>query len=132
MDDTVNDEGVRDDAPPHQVLGNWLAATLTRWLYGVAVADPGPFRAVGRADVLSLEMREMTRSWSVDTIVQAAQRGFRHHEVPVRYRRRSDVSKIAGTMSGYVRAGWCILMTTVRHWGWTPAALTNSATGGPR
>ena len=45
---------------PHQVFGNRLAATIMRTLYGVAVTDLGPFRAIRRADLLALQMREMT------------------------------------------------------------------------
>jgi glycosyltransferase involved in cell wall biosynthesis len=105
---------------PHQVFGNWLAATLMRGLYGVAVTDLGPFRAIRRADVLSLEMREMTYGWSVEMMVKAARRGLRYHEVPVSYHRRIGVSKVAGTVSGSLRAGWCILSTTFRYWRWEP------------
>ena len=108
---------------PHQVFGNWLAATLMRGLYGVAVTDLGPFRAIRRADVLSLDMREMTYGWSVEMMVKAARRRLRYQEVPVSYRRRAGgVSKVAGTVSGSLRAGWCILSTTFRYWRWTPSA----------
>ena len=54
---------------PHQVFGNWLAATIMRRLYGVAVSDLGPFRAIGRADLLSLDMQEMTYGWSVGVTI---------------------------------------------------------------
>jgi hypothetical protein len=37
---------------PHQVFGNWLAATIMRRLYGVSVTDLGPFRAIRRGDLL--------------------------------------------------------------------------------
>jgi glycosyltransferase involved in cell wall biosynthesis len=107
---------------PHQVFGNWLAATLMRRLYGVAVTDLGPFRAIRRADLLALEMREMTYGWSVEMMVKAARRGLRYQEVPVTYRRRAGgVSKVAGTIGGSVRAGWCILSTTFRYCRWTPS-----------
>ena len=106
---------------PHQVFGNWLAATIMRALYGVAVSDLGPFRAIRRDDLLALEMRELTYGWSVEMMVKAARAGLRYQEVPVSYRRRiGGVSKVAGTVSGSVRAGWCILSTTFRYWRWTP------------
>jgi hypothetical protein len=93
-----------------------------RRLYGVAVSDLGPFRAIRRADLLALDMREMTYGWSVEMMVKAARAGLRYHEVAVSYRRRAGgVSKVAGTLSGSVRAGWCILSTTFRYWRWTPA-----------
>lgn len=104
---------------PHQVFGNWLAATLMRAMYGIAVTDLGPFRAIRYADLLSLEMREMTYGWSVEMMVKAARCGLRYHEVPVAYRRRlGGVSKVAGTVSGSIRAGWCILSTTFRYCRW--------------
>ena len=113
---------------PHQVFGNWLAATIMRRLYGVAVTDLGPFRAIRRADLVGLDMQEMTYGWSVEMMVKAARAGLRYHEVPVSYRRRAGgVSKVAGTLSGSVRAGWCILSTTFRYWRWTPARPVSPA-----
>lgn len=114
---------------PHQVFGNWLAANIMRTLYGVAVTDLGPFRAIRRADLLALDMQEMTYGWSVEMMVKAARARLRYHEVPVSYRRRTGgVSKVAGTVSGSVRAGWCILSTTVRYWRWSsPLTLARSA-----
>ena len=109
---------------PHQIFGNWLAATLMRRLYGTAVTDLGPFRAIRREHLIGLEMREMTYGWSVEMMVKAARAGLRYQEVPVSYRRRIGVSKVAGTVSGSVRAGWCILSTTFRYWRWTPSRLT--------
>jgi glycosyltransferase involved in cell wall biosynthesis len=114
---------------PHQVFGNWLAATIMRRLYGVAVSDLGPFRAIRRADLLSLEMQEMTYGWSVEMMVKAARAGLRYHEVPVSYRRRAGgVSKVAGTLGGSVRAGWCILSTTFRYWHWRAIRPLSRAT----
>jgi glycosyltransferase involved in cell wall biosynthesis len=104
---------------PHQVFGNWLAATIMRRIYGVAVTDLGPFRAIRRAELLDLEMREMTYGWSVEMMVKAARAGLRYHEVPVSYRRRIGVSKVSGTVLGSLRAGWCILSTTFRYCRWT-------------
>lgn len=107
---------------PHQVFGNWLAATIMRTLYGVAVSDLGPFRAIRRETLLALEMQEMTYGWSVEMMVKAARAGLRYQEVPVSYRRRAGgVSKVAGTLSGSARAGWCILSTTFRYWRWEPS-----------
>ena len=107
---------------PHQVFGNWLAATIMRYLYGMTVTDMGPFRAIRRDALLSLEMREMTYGWSVEMMVKAARVGLRYHEVPVTYRRRAaGVSKVAGTVKGSVLAGWCILSTAFKYARWTPS-----------
>lgn len=107
---------------PQQVLGNALAAWLMRRLYGMRVTDLGPFRAIRRADLLALEMGEMTYGWSVEMMVKAARLGYRYCEVPVRYHRRIGVSKVGGTLAGSVRAGWCIIGTTLRHCRWTASA----------
>lgn len=106
---------------PQQVAGNWLAARLMRRLYGVAVTDLGPFRAIRRADLLALDMREMTYGWSVEMMVKAARAGYRYVEVPATYHRRIGVSKVGGTVRGSLRAGWCILATVLRYARWSPA-----------
>jgi glycosyltransferase involved in cell wall biosynthesis len=104
---------------PQQVFGNALTARLMRLLYGVRVTDLGPFRAIRRADLLALAMSELTYGWSVEMMVKAARAGYRYREVPVRYHRRIGVSKVGGTLAGSLRAGWCILATTLRHCRWT-------------
>ena len=104
-----------------QIWGNRLAAWLMRRLYAVAVTDLGPLRAMRRADLLALEMRELTYGWSVEMMVKAARAGYRYAEVPARYERRIGVSKVGGTVRGSLRAGWCILSTTLRYARWAPA-----------
>jgi len=46
--------------------------------------------------------------------VKAARLGVQIVEVPVRYRRRIGISKISGTLSGSMRAGYKILWTIFR------------------
>lgn len=112
---------------PHQVFGNWLAATIMRALYGLRVTDMGPFRAIRRDALLALEMRELTFGWSVEMMVKAARVGLRYAEVPVTYHRRhAGASKVAGTIRGSVLAGWCILSTTFRYARWSPARTTTA------
>jgi hypothetical protein len=86
--------------PPHAVFGNWLTARLVRLLYGVRITDLGSFRAIRRADLEALGMRERTHGWPVEMIVKAARRGYRIHEVPVSHRKRIGKSKVAGTLDG--------------------------------
>jgi glycosyltransferase involved in cell wall biosynthesis len=113
---------------PQQILGNALAARLMRRLYGLRVTDLGPVRAIRRADLLALEMAELTYGWSVEMMVKAARAGYRYHEVPVRYHRRIGVSKVGGTLSGSLRAGWCIIGTTVRYCRWSAATPSGGHT----
>jgi glycosyltransferase involved in cell wall biosynthesis len=103
-----------------QIFGNHLAAFLMRALYGVRVSDVGPFRTIRRADLLALEMREMTYGWPSEMIVKSARAGYRYREVPVRYRRRLGVSKVGDTLIGSLKVGWRIISTILRYSRWTP------------
>ena len=101
--------------PWHQVLGNRLAASLIRLLYGLEITDLGPFRA-GRAEVLrALALEETTYGWAVEMILKGALQGCRIVEVPVSYHPRIGKSKISGTLKGTVGAGWFILSLIVRY-----------------
>jgi glycosyltransferase involved in cell wall biosynthesis len=100
----------------HARFGNWLAAQLMRWLYGLRVTDLGPFRAI-RANVLrEWDMQEMTYGWPTEMMVKSAKRGYRVVEIPVDYYRRAGgVSKISGTLRGTILAGYYIIGTTVKN-----------------
>ena len=56
-------------------------------------------------------MQDKTFGWTVEMQVKAARMKLRFLEAPVSYRRRIGVSKITGTVSGTIRAGWKILYT---------------------
>ena len=108
-----------------QRIGNTLATLLLRWLFGTHVTDLGPMRAIRRSSLLALEMQEMTYGWSTEMLVKAAKTGYRVVEVPVDYHRRAGGrSKVSGTISGTLRASWCILSTILRYARWQPATLT--------
>lgn len=100
---------------PQARFGNALATQLIRLLYGVSYTDLGPFRAIRRSALDRLGMADADYGWTVEMQVKAARRGLRSVEVPVRYRRRIGVSKVTGTVSGSVRAGYKILHTIFRH-----------------
>jgi len=102
--------------PWHQVLGNRLAASLIRLLYGLKISDLGPFRAA-RVEVLrSLALKEASYGWAVEMILKGALAGFRVVEVPVSYHPRIGKSKISGTLKGTIGAGWFILSLIVRYY----------------
>jgi len=108
--------------PWHAVLGNRLAATLIRWLYGLSLTDLGPFRAA-RLDVLrAVDLREMTYGWAVELVTRGAMHGYRVMEVPVSYHPRIGVSKISGTWKGSIGAAFCILTGIVKNRMRAPAA----------
>jgi len=110
-------QGRRSGALPwHQVLGNRLAASLIRLLYGLEITDLGPFRA-GRAEVLrALALEETTYGWAVEMILKGALQGCRIVEVPVSYHPRIGKSKISGTLKGTIGAAWFILSLIVRYY----------------
>lgn len=99
---------------PQARFGNWLATRLIRAFFGARYTDLGPFRAIGYRALLDLGMRDKTFGWTVEMQVRAAQKGLRATEVPVSYRPRIGVSKVTGTFSGTVKAGWKILYTIFR------------------
>ncbi len=102
-----------------QRLGNRVATVLLWLLCGEHITDLGPVRAIRRADLVALGMREMTYGWSTEMLVKAARAGYRIREVPVDYHRRGGGrSKVSGTVYGTVRAGWCILATVLRYARW--------------
>lgn len=101
---------------PQALFGNWLATRLIRLLFGVRFTDLGPFRAVTREALQRMGMCDTTFGWTVEMQVKAARLGIRATEAPVSYRRRAGVSKITGTVSGTIQAGYKILYTIFRHW----------------
>jgi glycosyltransferase involved in cell wall biosynthesis len=99
----------------HQRLAGHAIGALLGLLYGVRYSDMGPLRAIRRDALLDLGMREMTYGWNLEMQMRAARAGLRIIELPVAHRRRAGgVSKVSGTLSGTLRAGWRILVTFVR------------------
>ena len=100
---------------PQALFGNLLACFLIRMLYGHRYTDLGPFRAIRWGACKRLGMRDKDFGWTCEMQVKALREGLRIAEVPVSYRRRVGVSKITGTLSGTLRAGWKILWTIARY-----------------
>ncbi|MCZ6596888.1 MAG: glycosyltransferase family 2 protein [Planctomycetota bacterium] len=94
---------------PQAWFGNRLACFLMRVLFGARYTDLGPFRAIRRSALRRLEMSDRDFGWTVEMQLKAVSLGVSVEEVPVRYRRRIGESKITGTLSGTLRAGWKIL-----------------------
>lgn len=112
----LNSESNRGALPWHQSLGNRLAASLIRVLYGVRISDLGPFRATRAEVVRQLALEEATYGWAVEMILKGALQGFRIVEVPVSYYPRIGKSKISGTVKGTLGAAWFILSLIVRYY----------------
>jgi glycosyltransferase involved in cell wall biosynthesis len=98
-----------------QIFAGWLAGLLLGLLYRVSYTDMGPFRAITREALSRLQMREETYGWNLEMQMRAAQAGLRIREIPVSYRKRAGgVSKVAGSLSGSVRAAIRITQTLLR------------------
>jgi glycosyltransferase involved in cell wall biosynthesis len=100
---------------PQARFGNRLACWLIRLLYGHRYTDLGPFRAVRWSAYERLGMEDTNFGWTCEMQVKALRKGLKVAEVPVSYRRRVGVSKITGTVSGTLRAGYKILLTIFRY-----------------
>lgn len=96
---------------PQARFGNWLATRLIHLFWNYRFTDLGPFRAVKFERLLAMQMQDQTFGWTVEMQVKAAKMKMRCAEVPVRYRKRIGVSKITGTVSGTLKAGYKILFT---------------------
>ncbi|MCS6913619.1 MAG: glycosyltransferase family 2 protein [Myxococcales bacterium] len=101
---------------PQQRIGNILATTLIRLVYGQRYTDLGPMRAIRYPALCALAMRDTGYGWTVEMQVKAVRLGLRVVEVPVSYRRRrGGASKVSGTLRGTLGAGYKILYTVLRH-----------------
>jgi glycosyltransferase involved in cell wall biosynthesis len=117
--DFVVGSRIRGDAEPGALLpqaqmGNRLACTLMKQIWGAAYTDLGPFRALRFRDLLALDMQDETFGWTIEMQIKALEAGLRVDEVPVSYRRGIGPSKITGTLSGTVKASAKILWTIGR------------------
>ncbi len=113
--------GARLDPEPgaqhvHQRLGNRLVSLLVRRVYGVAVRDIPPMRAVRRDVLLGLGLTELTYGWPTEMVVKAARAGFPVVElvVPARARRAGE-SKVSGRLGPSLKAGARMLGVVARY-----------------
>jgi glycosyltransferase involved in cell wall biosynthesis len=98
-----------------QRVGNAIACSALRLLYGVGYTDLGPFRAIRWDTLAALGMQDRNYGWTVEMQIKAAQRGIAYREIPVSYRQRIGVSKVSGTIRGSVSAGAKILWLLGRY-----------------
>jgi glycosyltransferase involved in cell wall biosynthesis len=100
---------------PQQIFGNWLATRLMRLIYGAHYTDLGPFRAIRFSTLNRLGMIDTNFGWTVEMQIKAARLNVPFTEVPVSYKNRIGVSKIAGTVSGTLKAGYKIIYTILKY-----------------
>ncbi len=100
---------------PQARFGNALACLLIRILSGHRYTDLGPFRAIRWDAYQRLGMRDTNYGWTAEMQIKALRAGLSVAEVPVSYRRRVGISKITGTVTGTLAAGYKILLTIARY-----------------
>jgi glycosyltransferase involved in cell wall biosynthesis len=105
----------RGHHPLHARFGTRLVASFIAMRYGVRLADLGPFRAI-RVEVLQrLGMRDRAFGWPVEMVVKAAAVRARIVEVEVTQAPRAGGhSKVSGTLTGSLRAGYAFVTTAMR------------------
>lgn len=89
--------------PAHARVANRILTLELRRRSGLRLRDLGPMRAMRRAELLSLGVRDRRFGWPLEMVLRAASAGWRIEEVPVSYRARTGRSKVTGTLSGTLR-----------------------------
>ena len=98
-----------------QVFGNRLATFLIKLVTGFKYTDMGPFRAIRAQKLNILHMTDKNYGWNVEMQIKAVKQGLKIKEVPVDYRNRIGISKISGTVSGVIKAGFKIIYSVFRY-----------------
>lgn len=94
----------REVWPWHLRLANAELARRIRRRTGVRLHDLGPMRAARREALLGLGLVDRRSGYPLETVVKAADGGWRIAEVEVDYLPRSGRSKVTGTPLGAARA----------------------------
>ena len=92
--------------PLHARVGNAVLAHRLRRTTGLTVHDIGPIRAVRRADLLALDLKDRRFGYPLELLIAAGRAGWHVVEVDVDYHRRAagTRSKVTGTLLGTARA----------------------------
>lgn len=92
-----------------------MIGALVKTLYGFRYTDMGPFRAIRRARLEAMHMREMTYGWNLEMQIKALKMGLRVVEIPVDYRCRiGGESKVSGNAWASLKAAARILGVLAR------------------
>ncbi len=85
-------------------IANRELARRIRRRTGLRIADVGPYRVARREALLSLGLTDRRSGYPAETIVRAADAGWRIEQVDVAYSPRIGTSKVTGTLRGTVQA----------------------------
>jgi glycosyltransferase involved in cell wall biosynthesis len=98
--------------PVHARLANRALAHRVRRRTGVALNDLGPLRVARRQALLDLGVTDRRSGYPLETVIRAADSGWRIAEVDVAYTPRAGKSKVTGTVRGTMQAisdMWAVL-----------------------
>jgi len=98
-----------------QIFGNWLATKLLSLFYQAKFTDLGPFRAIKWGKLLYLNMQDKNYGWTVEMQLKAVKNKLTYMEVPVNYKKRIGFSKVSGTLTGTMMAGYKIIWTIFKY-----------------
>jgi glycosyltransferase involved in cell wall biosynthesis len=90
--------------PLHARLANRELARRVRHRTGAALWDIGPLRLAPRVPLLALGLADRRSGYPVETVVRAADAGWRIAQVDVAYHPRTGRSKVTGTWWGAAAA----------------------------
>lgn len=90
--------------PLHARVANVELARRVRRRTGVNLRDLGPIRVARREPLLALPITDRRSGYPVETVLRAAQAGWRIETRDVAYTPRSGRSKVTGTLRGTVQA----------------------------
>ena len=90
--------------PAASRVANLELARQVRKRCGAAIRDVGPMRIASRTALLELEIVDRRSGYPVQTVVRAAQAGWRIVQVDVDYHPRIGRSKVTGSARGYLTA----------------------------
>ena len=89
--------------PWHLRLANRAVTRLLRRRTGLSLHDLGPMRAARATALLALPIHDRRSGYPLETVLRAAQAGWRMTEVDMPYRPRAGRSKVTGTPLGAAR-----------------------------
>ena len=90
--------------PWHLRVANRVVAARVNRRTGLTLADIGPMRVAPREALLALGLADRRSGYPVETVVRAAEAGWRVVPLDVPYATRSGRSKVTGTPLGAARA----------------------------
>jgi glycosyltransferase involved in cell wall biosynthesis len=88
---------------PARLANRELARRASR-RSGVTLTDVGPVRVARRSALLALDVRDRRSGYPLETVLRAADAGWRIVQLDVAYHPRVGESKVTGTVDGYLRA----------------------------